>query len=77
MWLDKLVLKYPTLDTIKKELSSGLPERIEITFKSKEDNNNEFEIIYYLIKFVGYSFEELKPIDNSHLVYIAYFKRKS
>lgn len=77
MWLDKLVLKCPTFKTIKKELSSGFPKRIEIIFKSKEDNIEEFEIIYYLINVAGYFFDELKPIDNSHLVYVAYFKRKS
>ena len=71
------MLKYPTLNIIKKELSSDLPEKIEITFKNKADNIKEFEIMYYLINFAGYSFEELKSIDNSHTVYIAYFKRKS
>lgn len=75
--MKKLVLKYPTLDIIKKELSGGFSEEIEITFENKEDNIKEFEIIDYLINFAGYSFEELRPIDNSHTVYIAYFKRKS
>ena len=75
--MKKLVLKYPTLDIIKKELSSGFSEEIEITFENKKDNIKEFEIIDYLINFAGYYFEELRPIDNSHTVYIAYFKRKS
>lgn len=75
--LNKLILEYPTFDELKEELSKGYPEEIEITFKSKEDNAREFEIIFYLVNVVDYYFEKLKPLDDSRTIFIGYFKRKS
>lgn len=75
--MDKLVLEFPTLDELKHKLEDGLPDEIEVTFKNKEDNIKEFEIIFYLVNEVDYFFDKLKPIDNSHTIYLGYFKRKS
>ena len=75
--LNKLILKYPTLDELKEKLSKEYPEEIEITFESKEDNAREFEIIFYLVNVVDYFFEKLTPLDDSRTAFIGYFKRKS
>lgn len=77
MILNKLILKYPTIDELKEELSKEYPEEIEITFESKEDNAREFEIIFYLVNVVDYFFEKLTPLDDSRTAFIGYFKRKS
>lgn len=54
--LNKLILKYPTLDELKEKLSKEYPEEIEITFESKEDNAKEFEIIFYLVNVIDLLF---------------------
>lgn len=75
--LNKLILKYPTLDELKEELSKEYPEEIKITFESKEDNAKELEIIFYLVNVIDYFFEKLTPLDDSRTTFIGYFKRKS
>lgn len=75
--MNKLVLNYPTLDELKQELAKGLPDEIEVTFKNKEDNIEEYEIIFYLVNVVDYFFDKLKPLDDSHTIYLGQFKRKS
>ena len=77
IWLEKLVLKYPTLNIVKEKLSNEFPNEMEIFFKNKKDNIKELEIIDYLIHSAGYFLEELKATDDSKTIYSAYFKRKS
>ena len=75
--MDRLILEFPTINNVKEELSNGIPDIIQITFKSCEDNIREFEIIDYLINVVGYSIEELRATDSSRTKFIVQFKRKS
>lgn len=62
---------------VKEKISCELPEEIEITFKNNKDNIREFEIMDYVIRSAGYSFEDIQPVDESKTMYIVYFKRKS
>ena len=75
--MNKLILEFPTFEEVKKALSKELPDVIEITFKSQDENIREFEIIYYLVNCLDYFFESLIPIDSSRTNFIAHFKRKS
>ena len=75
--MDRLILEFPTINNVKEELSNCIPDIIQITFKSCDDNIREFEIIDYLINVVGYSIEELRATDSSRTKFIVQFKRKS
>ena len=75
--MNKLILEYPTLGIVKKELSKYFPEVIEIIFKSQMDNIKEFEIIDYLVNAAGFYIEMFKATDNARTTFIVHFKRKS
>ena len=75
--MNKLILESPKFVEVKDALSKELPDIIEITFKSQENNAKEFEIIYYLVNCTDYFFESLTPTDDSRTNFIAHFKRKS
>lgn len=76
MRMEKIVLEYPTFEEVRKAVEKT-PDIIEITFRSKEDNASELEIMYYLVNCTDYFFESLTPIDESRTNFLAHFKRKS